>query len=123
MCLDTIKQLTTLKTDFVADLQRFIQLILFEKRLEIVPEIAELYHQLLAQHNHVVETEVISAEALSDEQKQQLITSLETRFGSKVTATYSEDSSLIGGLIVKSDGWVFDGTIRSKLTRLAERII
>ena len=66
---------------------------------------------------------MISAEALSDEQKQQLITSLETRFGSKVTATYSEDSSLIGGLIVKSDGWVFDGTIRSKLTRLAERII
>lgn len=123
LCIDTIKQLVTVKTDFESELQRFIQLVLQEKRLEIVPEIALLYHQLLAQHNRVVETEVISAATLSEEQKQQLIASLETRFGTKVTATYSEDPSLIGGLIVKSDGWVFDGTIRSKLTRLAERII
>lgn len=122
-CLDTIKQLISVKTDFEAELQRFIQLILLEKRLDIVPEIAVLYHRLLAEHNRVVETEVISATALSEEQQQELISSLETRFGSKVTATYSEDPSLIGGLIVKSDGWVFDGTIRSKLTRLAERII
>lgn len=122
-CFSLIKQLVAVKADFEGQLHRFIQLILFEKRLTVVPEIADLYHRLLAEHNKVVETEVISATPLSDLQKQELIAALETRFGTKVTATYSEDPSLIGGLIVKSDGWVFDGTIQSKLTRLAERII
>ncbi len=123
LCFDSIKQVVTVQSDFEAQLKNFVELILQEDRLETVPQIAALYHQLVNKHNRIVEAEVISAQVLSDEQRQELVTSLERRFNSKVIAQYSEDASLIGGLIVKSDGWVFDGTIRSKLTRLAERII
>jgi F-type H+-transporting ATPase subunit delta len=123
LCFDLIKSSIEVKSDFEGELKRFIELILFEGRLRIVPDIARLYHKLVIEHDHIVEAEVISASALSEAQQQTLISTLEKRFNSKVQATYSEDPSLIGGLMVKSDGWVFDGTIRSKLTRLAERII
>jgi F-type H+-transporting ATPase subunit delta len=123
LCFDLIKQVGEIKSDFEGELKRFIELVLLEGRLRVVPEIAVLYHRLVNAHNRLVEADVISAAALSEDEKQKLISSLERRFDSKVTAHYSEDPSLIGGLIVKSDGWVFDGSIRSKLTRLAERII
>lgn len=124
LCFDLIKASVEVKSDFEGDLKRFVELVLFEGRLNVVPQIAQLYHQLIIEHNHMKEAEVISAQPLSDAERQALINALEKRFNSKVTAHYSEDPSLIGGLIVKSDaGWVFDGTIRSKLNRLAERII
>lgn len=123
LCFDSIKQVVDVKADFEGELKRFVELVLYEGRLTIVPEITVLYHDLVNAHNRLVEADVISAAALSDGERRELIASLEKRFNSKVTAHYSEDPSLIGGLVVKSNGWVFDGSIRSKLTRLAERII
>ena len=123
ICFELIKQGAEVKTDFEGELQRFIELVLFEGRLSIVPHIATLYHKLIIEHNRVIEAEVISAFMLDENEKQAVIRALERRFTSKVTAHYVEDPSLIGGLLIKSDDWVFDGTIRSKLKRLAQRII
>lgn len=122
-CFDTLKEVIKPRKDFEGDLQRFIQLLLLEKRLEVVADIALLYHKLVAQHNRVVDVAVTSATRLTEQQKNTLISSLEKRFKQQVTVQYLEDASLIGGLVIKSDNWVFDGSIRSKLTRMAERIL
>lgn len=123
LCIDTLKSLVQVDSDFEQSLRRFIQLLIVEKRLNVVPEIAQIYHGLLSEHNKVIEVSAVSASPLSDAQKEALQQRLETRFESKVTIEYQQDATLIGGLIVKSDNWVFDGSIQSKLTRLAERII
>lgn len=123
LCFDLIKQVTQAPSEFEESLKRFIELILVEGRLAVIPDIAVLYHKLLMEHGHMVEVDVTSAMPLTDQEKQELIKSLEKRFNSKVTTRYFEDPSLIGGLIVKSNGWVFDGTILSQLNSLAKRII
>ncbi len=123
VCKDALHANGKLKKDFESELIRFLELLLHEKRLTVVPEIYLIYQQLLAEHNRVVAATVVSATALTEEQKQQLIMRLEARFQSKVEADYSEAPSLIGGLIIHSNDWVFDGSIRSKLKRLAERMI
>lgn len=122
-CFGTLVEVLKPSKDFEGDLQRFIRLLLLEKRLEVVSDIALLYHNLVAQHNRIVDVAVTSATRLTELQRTTLISSLEKRFKRQVTVQYSEDASLIGGLIIKSDDWVFDGSIRTKLTRMAERII
>ena len=123
LCWDTLRELVSIKQDIEQDVQRFIHVLLIEKRLTVVPDMARMYHHLVASHNNIIELDVISATALTKVQQEKLIQSLEQRFNSTVTIDYSHDSSLIGGLIIKSDNWVFDGSIRSKLLRLTERVI
>ena len=123
LCYDTLRELVAVKNNIEQDLQRFIHLLLIEKRLKAVSDIAQMYHELVAQHNKIVEVAVISATALTKAQQEKLIAALEKRFNSTVTIHYSQDASLVGGLIIKSDNWVFDGSIRSKLMRLTERVI
>lgn len=123
LCEDTLRELVSMKQNMEQDVQRFIHMLLVEKRLPAVPDIARMYHQLVANHNNIIEVNVISATVLTTAQQEQLIQSLEKRFNSTVTIDYSHDASLIGGLIIRSDNWVFDGSIRSKLLRLTERVI
>lgn len=123
LCWETLGQFVSDKSDFEQELQRFIRLLLVEKRLMAVSDIAQTYHQLVASHQNNIDVDVISATVLTKEQQEKLIASLEKRFNSTVTIDYSHDASLIGGLIIKSDNWVFDGSIRSKLMRLMERVI
>ena len=123
LCYDTLRELVAVKNNIEQDLQRFIHLLLFEKRLKAVSNIAQLYHELVAQHNNIIEVTVISATALTKAQQEKLVSALEKRFNSTVTIDYSHDAALVGGLIIKSDNWVFDGSIRSKLMRLTERVI
>lgn len=123
LCWDTLREIVSVKQNIEQDVQRLIHVLLVEKRLPAVPAIARVYHQLVANHNNIIEVDVISATALTQAQQEQLIQALEKRFNSTVTIDYSHDASLIGGLIIKSDNWVFDGSIRSKLLRLTERVI
>ena len=123
LCFDTLKEVVEIKPDLGKYLSRFIDLLLLEKRLNVMPDIERLFHQYLAEHNRIVELSVTSPIALADAQKQQLILALEKRFQSKVTLDYKVEPALIGGLLIKSENWVFDGTIASKLSRLAERIL
>lgn len=123
LCFDLIAQVVELKDSLQAELKRLIALLLSEQRFNIVPDIAALYHQLLIDHEGIVAVQVVSPSPLTAEEKQRLIPALEQRFQSKVTVDYDEDPALIGGLMIRSGDFVFDGTIRSKLDRLAERII
>lgn len=120
ICTSVISSVVTSVDEAV--FKSFVQLLIEEKRLPAVPAMALLFHQLVAAHNQVVEVQVESAAALTEEQKQTLVKALEARFKQHVEVTYQENPDLIGGFMAKSGNWVFDGSIKSKLERLAETI-
>ena len=70
----------------------------------------------------IAEVEVTSAVPLTEEEKSALIAKLEKANGKKVSARFSVDPSVLGGIIVKSDGAVIDGSLRSKLDKVKEVI-
>ena len=101
----------------------FIRLLVEEKRLNVLPDIAKLYHDLLLAEQHVVEAEVISAFPLSDDHRKSIQSALEKRFNSKVQLKISKDESLIGGALVRAGNWVMDGSVKGKLTKLTESLM
>jgi len=102
-------------------LSNFIALLLDEKRLLNAPSIHLFYYSLLAKYKNIIEVDVISPFPLDKEQQNLFYKALEKYFSSKISINFLEDegeSSLIGGVIVRSGNWVLDGSLRGKLVRL-----
>lgn len=102
-----------------SQLENFLHLLTEEKRLTILPNIAQLYHQLQIHQEGVIEAQVKVAFPLSEDHRHQLQTALEKRFHSKVTLNVLKDESLIGGAIVRVGDWVMDGSVKGKLAKLS----
>ena len=103
-------------------LENFLQLLMNEKRLTALPDIVLFYYKLLNDDQGVTEAKVISAFPLSNNQREQIKKKLERRFSVEIKLKVKIDKSLIGGAIIYAGSWVLDGSIKSKLTRLARNL-
>ena len=99
--------------------QNLIKLLAENGRLKVLPEILALFVELKSDFDSEIEVKTTSATELDDAQKQQLSGSLEKRFGRKVQLVCSVDATLVAGLVIEAGDTVIDGSVRSKLGRLA----
>jgi len=99
--------------------QNLIKLLAENGRLSVLPEILALFIEMKAEFDSEIEVSVTSAVELSETQQQELSGSLEKRFGRKVQLVCSVDATLIAGLVIEAGDTVIDGSVRSKLGRLA----
>ena len=99
--------------------RNFILLLAENGRLEILPEVNELYEQLKTRYEGVLDAKVISAFAMSDAQLRDLVADLEIRFKRKIEVEVSVDPDLIGGVIVEIGDEVLDASVRGKLEAMA----
>ncbi len=118
---DIIQTRAVEETKALADkLSNLLHLLAAEKRLGALPDIQTLYHQKMMEHEGIVEVVVTSAYPFEEQQKDKLLKQLGQRFDAKVSAAYEEDEDLIGGMVVQSNKWVIDASIRSQLDKLKE---
>lgn len=92
------------------------------KRLNALPEVAEAFQVLKATEEKRVRATVMSAFAVTVEQKKQLNAALNAKFDAEVEITYVEDSTLIAGIKIKVGDWVIDGSALSQLNKLGAAI-
>ena len=109
ICGDEVKIIATL-----------INTLAENRRLELCPEIAELFEKLKAELEKSVEVQVTSAFELSANQAKTLTEKLTTKLGRDVKLVTSVDNSIIGGVIIRTDDLVIDGSVTGKLAKLAE---
>lgn len=109
-------------SDFFATNQKtisnFLNLLILEKRLNILPQISLRYQSLLTAERQLKEVIVTSAFPLDQGRRQTLTEALTKYLNSKLAVTFQEDASLIGGVIVRSGNWVMDNSIRGRLQDL-----
>jgi F-type H+-transporting ATPase subunit delta len=102
--------------------ENFLNLLVHNNRLSLVPSIARLFEAYKAEDEGYVEVEVLTAYALSKEAKQTLAATLEKNLGKKIHMNVTVDKSLIGGVLVRAGDRVIDGSIRGRLQQLAKRL-
>jgi F-type H+-transporting ATPase subunit delta len=103
--------------------QNFVRLLTVNKRLEVLPAIAEQYEMLRAQFENELDVEVISAVTLSAQQQAKLASSLQTRFKRDVRMSTSVDASLLGGAVIRAGDLVIDGSVKGRLERMAAELV
>lgn len=91
-------------------------------RLVALPEVAQLYAEFKADFDKEIDVDVVSATELANEQQDKLIAALEKRFARKVKLNCSVDENTVGGLVIKAGDTVIDGSVRGKLSRLANTL-
>ncbi|MDF1761342.1 MAG: F0F1 ATP synthase subunit delta [Coxiellaceae bacterium] len=124
LLLDVVNGTSAESAKNVADsLQNFLKVLAEAKRLDIMADISRAFHLHYAAQQGVVEADVVSAYALSDDQRQKLQQQLEQRFNTKVELSFDEDVDLMGGMVITAGNWVMNGSIKGKIARLDEDLL
>ena len=103
--------------------QNFLKMLLANDRLFALADIYKEYKKLAAKNASIVNVRVDSALELGDAERNQLEKSLRDRFKCDVKTHYMVKPDLVGGMLIKTSGWVLDGSIESLLTRLKDNLI
>lgn len=109
---------SVLKTPLSVEAQNFINMLVDNHRLTLLPEIAAQFHVLKNAQEGAADAEIISAYALTDAQLNDLVAMLEKKFSRKLTPSVKVDEALIGGVRVVVGDEVFDTSVRAKLQQL-----
>ena len=117
-------QVTTLFLDVAgpslsAEQQNFARLLVDNERLQVLPEIRELYVDLKNGQEGVQEADIASAFPLDDATLKNLVAELEARFKCKIQATVRMAPELIGGVRIAVGDQVIDASVRGKLAAMA----
>jgi len=99
-------------------IQNFFAYLIEKRRLIVFDAIRDEFNRLADQAAGRVRAEVRSASPLRDQQRARLVDALARRTGKQIDLTVHVDPSLIGGAIATVGGLVFDGSLRTQLSRL-----
>jgi F-type H+-transporting ATPase subunit delta len=97
----------------------FVRTLAANHRLALLPQIATLFDTLKDAEQGVADVTVTSAAPLAAGQRKALTGALERRLKRTVRLHCATDPALIGGAVVKSGDLVIDGSLRTRLERIA----
>ncbi|HEU4344592.1 MAG TPA: ATP synthase F1 subunit delta [Candidatus Binatia bacterium] len=101
---------------------RFLAILLERDRLVYLPSIVDRYRSLLNLAKGRVEATAVGAAALDPTMIERLRKLLGGISGKEVVLHEQTDPSLIGGMRVSLEGKVYDGTVRTQLEKMKQRI-
>lgn len=102
-----------------AEQQNFVRVLVDNDRLQVLPEIAELFEVLKNAHEGVREANVESAFPIDAAAVSGIVADLEKKFGCKIQATVTVVPELIGGVRIAIGDEVIDASVRGKLAAMA----
>ena len=97
---------------------RFLATLVENRRLALLPEIADAFAELKREHERVLQVSVRSAVALDGDTEQAMRAALKRRFGREIELRTSVDESLIGGAVIDAGEVTIDGSVRGRLARM-----
>ena len=104
------------------DFNNAIRLLAENSRLPALPAITELFATLKQEAEGKIEVRVRSAQALSDEQQQQIAESMARRLGKEVSISAEVDESLIAGAVITAGDLVIDGSASGRIQKLSQAV-
>jgi F-type H+-transporting ATPase subunit delta len=100
----------------------FLKVLLQNQRLTNLNEINKRFAQILDERAGMVAATVTTAGPVSDDAQQRLRVKLLELTGKKVRIDFATDPELIGGLVARIGSTVYDGSVRSQLQKIQEKM-
>lgn len=98
----------------------FIYLLAENRRLALLPKISEQFDLFKAIHEKIVDIDLTTAFEIDQSLLDKLTQALSSKLGREVRMTTNTDKALIGGVVLRGNDFVIDGSVRAKLAKLAE---
>ncbi len=104
------------------DALNLVKLLIQNNRLRLLKDISSLYERYRAENEGYVDAEIATAYPLEESDETHLTALLEKALGKSVRMHATQDSSLIGGVLIRTGDKVIDASIRGQIERLAKRL-
>jgi len=92
-------------------------------RLAVLPEIAAQFDELKTREENKVKVTIVSAAEVDRKVVEQIAAALQKKLGRNVELTLEIDKDILGGAIIRAEDMVIDGSVRTRLERLAEALV
>jgi F-type H+-transporting ATPase subunit delta len=111
------------KIGMLPQIRNFVAVVMDHGRLTEFSEMVSEFATVSDANSGLTEAEITSAHTLNDADKAELEAQVAKLAGSRINATYREDSTLLGGAVVKIGSTVYDGSIRAQLAQLKQKLV
>lgn len=101
----------------------FLQVLLRNHRLTELSEVNRRFSKVLDERSGVVSAEVTTARAVPEAQQEALRSKLTAMTGKQVRLSFTTDEELIGGLVTRIGSTIYDGSVRTQLQQVKERMM
>ena len=110
------------RAGFSRSLRNFVAVLIDHRRIKLLDPIVKEFGHELNRRMGFVEAQVISARELGTAERSALEAQVAKLTGHKVRARYAQDTSILGGAIVKVGSMIYDGSVKGQLERIREAI-
>ncbi len=104
-------------------IKEFVKYMLKKRRFSLLADVVEIFEELVNKKENRLKATVISAVKLSESEKDELKSSLETKFNKTIEFEFTVNKELIAGIIVKIDDIVYDGSINTYINNLERKLL
>ncbi|HEY2362793.1 MAG TPA: ATP synthase F1 subunit delta [Candidatus Angelobacter sp.] len=103
-------------------LRNFLAVLIDHRRIGNIGDVLEQFKQELDRRMGIAEAKVSTVRELSSAEKKSLEQQLAAITGKTVRATYSQDASLLGGVLVRVGSTIYDGSVQGRLQRMRQEL-
>ncbi|HEY2914328.1 MAG TPA: ATP synthase F1 subunit delta, partial [Candidatus Angelobacter sp.] len=103
-------------------LRNFLAVLIDHRRIGNIGDVLEQFKRELDRRMGIAEAKVSSVRELSSAERKSLEQQLAAITGKTVRATYSQDASLLGGVLVRVGSTIYDGSVQGRLQRMRQEL-
>lgn len=111
------------RVGMVAQVRNFIALLLQNGRIHALESILADYRREINLRSNIREAEITSVRELNTEERVKIEAKAAALAGLQIHATYRQDASLLGGVVLRIGDTVYDGSVRGRLEELSEKMM
>lgn len=100
----------------------FLRVLLVNYRMPLLEEVLEAFQKVANDRLGIVEVQVLYAQDLTPEEKEELREKFTELTGKSVEMNFRRDEKLLGGIQARVGSKVYDGSVQGYLERLREQL-
>ncbi len=100
-----------------------MRLLAENHRLTAIPAIAAVFEKLRAEVENTLDVTLTAATQVDEAQQAKMAAALKTRFGRDIRLHFVLDETLLGGARLQAEDHVIDGSVRTRLEKLASALV
>jgi len=111
------------KGNFDKITENFLKLLIDKSKIKFIPTIFEVFNKKYRDFIGIADYEIVSAIELDTKIINNIKQKLEEKTGKKIEIKNKVDEEIIGGIIIKTEGLIYDGSLKSHLLKIKEKIL
>jgi len=104
-------------------IRNFLYVIVDRRRTALLPEIREVFREVIDERTGWVEAQILSARSLSEAERERISHQMALLTGKQVRCNFGIKQELIGGLVARIGSTIYDGSVQGQLEALRRRLM